>query len=148
MSYGGYSALHALGRSPELYRCGISFAGPTDWHAMYRQSDVADYKQATRHWREQIGDPSKDEAMLKAISPVYFADKITAPVLIIQGKKDQRVPQVQARIMVEALEKAGRKPQTLFLSGVGHNYGQPKDREEIYNATVEFLEKHLGPGVP
>ena len=55
---------------------------------------------------------------------------------------------MQARIMEAALEKAGRKPQTLYLSGVGHHYGQPKDREDIYRTTVEFLEKHLGPGVP
>jgi dipeptidyl aminopeptidase/acylaminoacyl peptidase len=107
MSYGGYSALFALGRSPGLYRCGISFAGVTDWPAMYEDSDVAESKSAKRYWREQIGDPDKED--LKVISPINFADKITAPVLIIQGKRDARVPQDQARRMIAALETAGSR---------------------------------------
>jgi dipeptidyl aminopeptidase/acylaminoacyl peptidase len=147
-SYGGYSTLFGLGRNPELYRCGISCAGVTDWPAIYEDSDVAENKLARKYWRDQIGDPTKDLARLRAISPAYFADKITAPVLIIQGKEDPRVPQDQAKRMIAALEKAGRKPESLFLGGVGHNYGQQKDRLKIFNAVVAFLEKNLGPGVP
>jgi dipeptidyl aminopeptidase/acylaminoacyl peptidase len=146
MSYGGYSTLFALGRTPGLYRCGISFAGVTDWPAMYEDSDVAESKAAKRYWREQIGDPGKED--LKVISPINFADKITAPVLIIQGKRDTRVPQDQAKRMIAALEKAGNKPQSLFLSDVGHNFGDQKKRTEIYKTMVDFLEKNLGPGVP
>lgn len=146
-SYGGYSALFALGRTPELYRCGISIAGVTDWFAMFRQSDVADYKQATRYWREQIGDPGKEEQRLKDISPVYFADRIAAPVLIIQGKEDRRVPPAQARAMIAALEKTGRKPESLFIGGLGHSQGDYPKRLQVFRAVVDFLEKNLGPGV-
>ncbi len=106
-SYGGYSALFALGHNPELYRCGISYAGVTDWPAIYNDSDVAENKAAKQYWREQIGDPDKDKDMLRAVSPVNFADKIVAPVLIMQGRKDQRVPQDQAKRMIAALENAG-----------------------------------------
>jgi dipeptidyl aminopeptidase/acylaminoacyl peptidase len=147
-SYGGYSALFALGHNPELYRCGISYAGVTDWPAIYEDSDVAESKMASRYWREQIGDPKTDLDRLRAASPVNFAEKITAPVLIIQGKADQRVPQDQAKRMIAALEKTGRKPESLFLGGVGHNYGQEKDRVQIFNRVIAFLEKNLGPGVP
>ncbi|HEY5552525.1 MAG TPA: prolyl oligopeptidase family serine peptidase [Opitutaceae bacterium] len=147
-SYGGYSALFGLGKNPELYRCGISFAGVTDWPAIYEDSDVAESKLAKKYWREQIGDPEKDRINLRAISPVYFADQITAPVLIIQGKQDQRVPQDQAKRMISALEKVGRKPESLILSRLGHNLGQESDRNQIFKAIVEFLEKNLGPGVP
>jgi len=146
-SYGGYSALFGLGHNPELYRCGISLFGITDWLAFFDKSDIADYKTAKRHWREQLGDPEKDRVDLQAISPVNFADKITAPVLIIQGKQDQRVPQDQAKRMIAALTKAGRKPESLFMANLGHTYGNEKQRTEIYNAVVAFLEKNLGPGV-
>lgn len=148
MSYGGYSTLFALGHNPELYRCGISFAGVTDWPAIYEESDVAENKMARKYWRDQIGDPEKDLTRLRTISPVNFADKITAPVLIIQGKQDQRVPQDQAKRMVTALEKVGRPPTSLIISGVGHDFGQQRHRIQIFSAMVEFLEKHLGPGVP
>jgi dipeptidyl aminopeptidase/acylaminoacyl peptidase len=147
-SYGGYSALFALGHNPELYRCGISMAGVTDWPAIYEDSDVADDKTAKKYWRDQIGDPEKDKINLREISPVNFADKITAPVLIIQGKRDQRVPQSQAKRMIEALEKVGRKPESLFLADVGHEYGNEQKRIETYKALVAFLEKNLGAGVP
>jgi dipeptidyl aminopeptidase/acylaminoacyl peptidase len=145
-SYGGYSTLFALGRSPDLYRCGISIAGVTDWPAMYEDSDVAENKAAKRYWQEQIGDPNKDD--LRNISPVNFADKIVARVLIIQGKKDQRVPQDQAKRMIAALEKEGRKPESLFLSDVGHNFGNERKRTETYSRIITFLEANLGPGVP
>lgn len=148
ISYGGYSALFALGHNPDLYRCGISYAGVTDWPAIYNTSDVADYKEAKQHWKEQIGDPTKDMDTLRAISPVNFADKITAPVLIIQGKRDVRVPPDQAKRMIAALEKAGRKPESLFIADIGHTYGREKERLQSFKAIVDFLEKNLGPGVP
>ncbi len=145
-SYGGYSTLFALGHNPELYRCGVSLAGVTDWQAMYEDSDVAENKAAKRYWREQIGDPNKED--LRLISPISFPEKIKAPVLIIQGKKDQRVPQDQARRMIAALEKTGNKPQSLFLSDVGHSFGNEQKRTEIYKTVTAFLETNLGPGVP
>ena len=147
MSYGGYSTLFALGTTPELYRCGISVAGVTDWPGIYEDSDATESKLARKYWREQIGDPDRDQTRLRSISPVNFADKITAPVLIIQGKRDQRVPQDQARRMIAALDKAGHKPESLFLSNLGHNFGDEKQRTEIYKAVVAFLDKNLGPGV-
>ncbi len=146
-SYGGYSALFGLGRTPDLYRCGISIAGVTDWLAIYADSDAAESKAAKRYWREQIGDPVKDQYDLNAISPVNFADKITAPVLIIQGKEDPRVPQDQAKRMVAALDKVGRKPESLFIPKLGHSLGNEKQRTEIFKAVAAFLEKNLGPGV-
>lgn len=149
ISYGGYSTLFALGKSPGLYRCGISAAGVTDWPAIYEDSDAAESKAAKRYWREQIGDPDKDQYDLQSISPVNFAGQIIAPLLIIQGKEDRRVPPDQANRMVAALQKAGRPPETLFMPKMGHNYGQDQaQREKVYTAIVTFLEKHLDPGVP
>lgn len=147
MSYGGYSALFGLGQNPGLYRCGISVAGVTDWLAFLDDSDIDEYRSAKRHWREQLGDPEKDREKLRAASPVNLADQIKAPLLIIQGRSDKRVPQDQAKRMITALAKTGREPESLLMSRLGHNYGDQKQRTEIYTRMVEFLEKHLGPGV-
>lgn len=147
-SYGGYSALFALGTSPDLYRCGISMAGVTDWLDIFeRRRHDSDYKRANEYWREQIGDPEKDAEKLRAASPVTFADKITAPVLIIQGKEDRIVPPQQANLMIAALEKNGSKPERLFLSKVGHNFGDEKARLILFKRVIEFLTKNLGAGV-
>jgi dipeptidyl aminopeptidase/acylaminoacyl peptidase len=69
-------------------------------------------------------------------------------VLIIQGKEDVRVPQDQAKRMVSALEKVGRKPESLFIPNLGHSYGDEKQRLRIFQSVVTFLETNLGPGVP
>lgn len=147
-SYGGYSALFALGHNPDLYRCGISYAGVTDWPAIFddRRSE-SEYKQAYRYWTEQIGNPDTESDFLRAISPVNFAEKITAPVLIIQGKDDRTVPPEQAKLMIAALKKAGQKPESLFVAHQGHNFANARGRLEIFKSVVAFLEKNLGPGV-
>ena len=145
-SYGGYSALYALGQSPGLYCCGISIAGVTDWVSIYKNLDDPEYVFAREHWIKEIGDPEKDEEILKAISPVNFADKIVAPLLIIQGKEDKRVPQKQAKKMIAALENAGRKPESLFISEEGHSFRREKARIQEFKAIEAFLAKHLGPG--
>ncbi|HVT72202.1 MAG TPA: alpha/beta fold hydrolase [Lacunisphaera sp.] len=147
-SYGGYSALFGAGRNPELYRCAVSFAGVTDWQTILNdlKHDPA-YKNAYRYWKREVGDPSHDSAFLAGISPVNFADKITAPVLIIQGKDDQTVPQDQAKRMIAALDKVGRKPTSLFISDLGHSFGNEKQRKQIFEAVDKFLAANLGPGV-
>lgn len=147
-SYGGYSALFALGKNPDLYRCGVSIAGVTDWMDIFgdRKHD-SDYRAANAHWRQQIGDPETEAERLRAVSPVSFADKILAPVLIIQGKDDRIVPPRQARLMIDALEKAGHPPESLFVPNQGHSLAGSKGRLAIFQALVAFLEKNLGPGV-
>jgi dipeptidyl aminopeptidase/acylaminoacyl peptidase len=144
-SFGGYSALYGLGESSDLYCCGISIAGVTDWFGLYKEIDPA-YDLARRYWRKNVGDPEEDEAKLRAISPVNFANKITAPVLIIHGKNDRVVPLRQARKMVSALENAGRKPESLFIPDEGHGFMHEEARVQEYKAIEAFLAKHLGPG--
>jgi len=143
--YGGYSALYALGKNPDLYRCGISIAGVTDWVSIYKNLSDPDDKFSREYWIEEIGDPETDESKLGAVSPVNFAEKITAPVLIIQGKDDRIVPQKQAKKMIAALEKAGRKPESLFVAGEKHVFRKEKSLLREYKAIETFLAKHLGP---
>jgi dipeptidyl aminopeptidase/acylaminoacyl peptidase len=145
-SYGGYSALFALGKSQGLYCCGISIAGVSDWYSLYKKFDNPEDKLAREHWVREIGDPEKDEEKLKAISPFYFADKIIAPVLIIHGKDDRIVPLKQAKKIISELEKTGRKPETLFISNEGHGFAKEKSRVAEYRAIEAFLAKYLGPG--
>ena len=147
-SYGGYSALFALGHNPGLFKCGISIAGVTDWMKIYHSLDDPEYKYARKYWKEHIGDPRTDEAFLRSISPVNFADKITAPLLMIQGTEDFVVPPEQAHEMVAALESAGRRPQSLFISDDTHYLSSARARRQGYAAIEAFLEQNLGAGVP
>jgi dipeptidyl aminopeptidase/acylaminoacyl peptidase len=140
-SFGGYSALFALGKSRDLYRCGISIAGVTDWLAIFKDIDP-EFDQAKRFWREAISDPENEERM-KEISPVNFAGDIKAPVLIIQGKLDFRVNPRQAKSMIAALEKAGNSPEALFVPNEGHGMHREESRVAVFKAIEVFLAKHL-----
>jgi dipeptidyl aminopeptidase/acylaminoacyl peptidase len=147
-SYGGYSALFALGRNPDLYCCGISIAGVTDWLALGQDMVSGEYKYAWEYWNQQVGDPKIDEDFFKSISPVNFADKITAPVLLIQGKNDRTIPSKQANAMIDALEAAGHPPESLFIAHEGHGFTSTESRIAVFKAIDAFLAKNLGPGAP
>jgi len=142
--YGGYSALFALGNNPDLYRCGVSIGGVTDWAEMFEDNADTDYRRARSYWRREIGDPGADQALLRSISPVSFAGRITAPVLIIQCKEDDRVPLVQAKAMIEALEKAGHAPETLVIPKEDHTILHTEARTAEFRRIAEFLGKYLG----
>jgi dipeptidyl aminopeptidase/acylaminoacyl peptidase len=144
-SYGGFAALFALGHNPELYRCGISIAGVTDWTDIIKERRGEEYKYAYLHFREWVGDPKLNQEFLSGISPVNFAAKITAPLFIVQGKDDRTVPPKQARKMVDALEKAGRPPQTLYFSNEGHSFTKEKNRAKLFAEIEKFLAKNLAP---
>ncbi len=144
-SYGGFAALFALGHNPELYRCGVSVCGVTDWAGIIKERRGEEYKYAYAHFREWIGDPKLNPEFLADISPVNFAVKITAPVFIVQGKEDRIVPPKQARKMVSALKKAGRPPQTLYFSNEGHGFSHEKNRTKFYGELEQFLARHLAP---
>ena len=147
-SYGGYSALFALGKSPGLYQCGISINGVTDWSEMLdRTTHDPILIFARERWTQEIGDPEDNESRLREISPVSFADKITVPALIIQARDDRTVPQSQARKMAAAMKDAGHPAEMLFLKEGGHSLTHSQERLEAYTTVVSFLEKYLGPGV-
>ena len=143
--YGGYSALFALGKNPGLYRCGISIDGITDWVRLIKGMSGEEKQFERQHWVEQLGDPKTDTAYLENVSPVDFADKITAPVLIIHGKEDRVVPPKQSHVMISALEKAGHEPESLFLSNQGHMPFYEKARTEAFKRIEAFLAKNLTP---
>lgn len=117
----------------------------TDWADIIKERKGEEYRFAYLHWREWIGDPKHDAAFLASISPVNFADKITAPLFIVQGKEDRTVPPKQARKMVEALGKAGRPPQVLYFAGEGHSFRQEKNRVKLLTEMEKFLAKNLAP---
>jgi dipeptidyl aminopeptidase/acylaminoacyl peptidase len=145
-SYGGYSTLFALGRTPELYRCGIDVAGVTDWPALMKNRDRDEYKIAYAHWVERVGDLKDDTTLgrLAAASPVNFADQIKAPLLIVHGDRDATVPVAQTKAMVAALTRAGHKPETLFFGKLGHAIPRDKDGVAFLNRLETFLAAHLG----
>lgn len=141
-SFGGYSALMGLVPEPDLYKCGINIAGVTDWATLIK--DKAEmFPQSYAHNLSLVGNPKKDAETLKAISPVHLAGRIKAPVLIIHGRDDPAVPFTQAKLLVQALEKAGRPYELMSKYNEQHGLRDFSNRVEMYRRVEDFLQKHL-----
>lgn len=141
-SYGGYSALMGLATTPELYRCGISLAGVTDWNELIKQGRDA-YPEDYKGIEGMLGDPLKDGEELRAVSPVNQADKFRAPVLIVHGTDDPVVPYAQATAMVAALDRAKKPYEFAAKKNEMHGLANAKNREEFYTRVEQFLAKNL-----
>jgi len=144
-SYGGYSALWGATRTPELYRCAIDISGPADWTAMLKYAKNGELKAAYAFASERIGSLKDEPERLKEISPVNFAAEVRAPILIIQGSIDQRVPEVQAREMIEALRSQGKTCESIFFANEDHGFRYEKNLIQEFRAVGEFLKKNLPP---
>lgn len=108
-SFGGFSVLKQLQRSPELYRCGINWVGVADWHRqMERQPPY--WWAFTDGYYAFYGDPRTPEgvAELKRISPIHALEKIRVPLLLFHGKNDVRVPVEDSEDVAAGLRRLGR----------------------------------------
>jgi dipeptidyl aminopeptidase/acylaminoacyl peptidase len=144
-SYGGYAALWAMVKTPELFKCAIAGVAVTDM-VYQNTSRNTDYVAAgnARTWLRLLGVKTFDETIVKEISPVNYADKIKGAVFLWSGLQDRRVPPEQMQRMAEALTKAGNPPkQFLQKTEEGHGYGKPENRIELHNKMLGFLKEQL-----
>jgi dienelactone hydrolase len=151
-SYGGYATLMGLARHPELYRCGVAAMAPTDLMRLvegswWTRDDV--YDEVRRYdLPTMVGDPKTDADMLRAHSPVLQAARIKAPVLLVHGERDRRVPPVHAHDMRKALQAAGNEPEWLTFDLEGHGWFKPENKLAYARRVEEFLGRHLGASRP
>ncbi len=143
-SYGGYAALMGLVKDPAQYRCGVAFAAVSDPRHMFNMhwSDISD--EGRRFGlRQLIGDPQGDAAQMIATSPVEQAAKITAPVLLLHGGKDRRVPIENGEKMRDALQKAGKQVQWVTYPDEGHGFARWENEVDYWKRVEAFLGQHL-----
>lgn len=145
-SYGGYAVMMGLARDSDRWRCGINFVGVTDINLMFdiTWSDFA-YGDFIRYTaKDMIGDPDKDAARLKAASPLENAARIKAPVLMVYGAQDRRVPLVFGEKMRDALRAQGTPVEWEVYSDEAHGFLLEKNRYDFYGRVAKFLENNLG----
>jgi dienelactone hydrolase len=145
LSYGGYAALAAGAFSPDKYKCVASVAGISDLERMLK-SDRRKYGRghwAISYWERQYGGDDFDWDKLEAISPINFADRFEAPVLLVHGRQDTVVPIEQSKRMQSALRKADKDVTLRELKGEDHWLSYGDSRLETLRALAAFIEEHL-----
>ncbi len=137
-SYGGFMVLAGLAFHPELWSAGISICGIANFRTFLEKTGP--YR---RGWRAaEYGDPVEDAEFLDRISPIHHADKISAPLLVIQGANDPRVPADEAEQIVHAVSRAGGVAQYMLFKDEGHGIVKLENRLKAWESVVRFLEKY------
>lgn len=148
-SYGGYATLMGLVNDPELFRCGIEWAGVTDIELMYTGTWFSKSDLSTGYLRYgmpiMIGDRVKDAAQLKATSPIHQAARIRQPLLLAYGGKDTRVPMHHGELFRAAVERTNKQVEWVEYDNEGHGWSRPGNRIDFWQRVENFLNRHIGP---
>lgn len=143
-SYGGYATLAGLAFTPNLYACGVDYVGVSNLFTFMKTIPPywAPYLQMMY---TMVGNPniSADSVMMYNYSPVFHADKITAPLFIAQGKNDPRVNINESNQMVDALKKRNVDVEYMVKENEGHGFHNEENQIDFYTAMDAFFAKHL-----
>lgn len=141
-SYGGYMVAAALAFEPEVFDVGIDIFGVTNW--------VRTLEQIPAWWGaerdslyDELGDPATDGERLRKISPLFHAKNIKRPLLVVQGKNDPRVLQVESDELVAAVKANGVPVEYIVFPDEGHGFQRRENRITASDAYVKFLDAHL-----
>lgn len=142
-SYGGYATLEGITREPELYACAVDYCGVSNIFTFLEA--IPPYWEPLRAMvHEMIGDPVRDADHLRAVSPLFHADRIRCPLLVAQGANDPRVPQAESDQIVAALRDRGVEVEYLVKEDEGHGFANEENQFDFYRSMERFLTEHLG----
>ncbi len=146
-SYGGYMVLAALAFKPEEFAVGVDIFGVANW--VRTLQNIPPYWESQRKaLYAEIGDPVKDLEMLRATSPLFHADKITKPLIVLQGKNDPRVLKAESDEIVDAIKKKKGVVEYIVFDNEGHGFTKKENELRAYKAILDFLEKYLRKAAP
>jgi dipeptidyl aminopeptidase/acylaminoacyl peptidase len=138
-SYGGFMVLAALTTYPDLWAAGVDLVGIANFVTFLENTGPW-----RRHLREvEYGSLEHDREFLESISPIHKVERIQAPLLVVHGANDPRVPISEAEQMVERLRALGRTVEFVRLEDEGHQIAKLKNKLHVFPLVSEFLQRHV-----
>ncbi|MEW6049739.1 MAG: S9 family peptidase [Candidatus Zixiibacteriota bacterium] len=137
-SYGGYVVLGMITEYPDLFAAAVDEVGIANFVTFLQ--NTAAYRRALR---EAEYGPLSDSAFLREISPIWKADRIKTPLLVVHGANDPRVPISEARQIIKAIQDNGGVVDSLIFADEGHGSSKRVNIIAEYRKQVEFFGKHL-----
>jgi len=144
-SYGGYATLAGLAFTPELFACGVDIVGPSNIFTLL-ESIPPYWESARAYLHGMVGDPETEEGkkLIEEASPLFSAEQINKPLLIIQGANDPRVKKAEADQIAIAMRDRGKEVSYLLADDEGHGFAKPTNRMAMYAEIEKFLAGVLG----
>jgi len=129
--------------TPEEFDVGVNLFGVTNW--------IRTLKSIPPYWESfrealylELGDPfSADSVRLKQISPLFHTDKVTKPLIVLQGAKDPRVLQVESDEIVAGVKRNNVPVEYVLFEDEGHGFVKKENQIKAYRSVVQFLDKYL-----
>ena len=141
-SYGGYMTLAALTLQPDAFKAGVDLFGISNWSRTLLNIPAWWGSQKDALYAE-MGDPKADSVRLRRISPLFHADRIKAPLMVLQGANDPRVLQVESDEIVAAAKRNGVPVEYVVFPDEGHGFVKKENEIAGYTRVIAFLDKYL-----
>ncbi|MGH9748034.1 MAG: S9 family peptidase [Candidatus Acidiferrales bacterium] len=138
-SYGGFMTLMAIGKTPDVWAAGVSSYGIINWYTMLQHEDP----RLQEYEKSLLGDPEKDRAIYEADSPLKYIRDAKAPLLVLQGENDIRVPKEEAEQVVQILKDSGKTVDAHFYPAEGHGFAKRENQIDAIRRTVEWFDRYL-----
>jgi dipeptidyl aminopeptidase/acylaminoacyl peptidase len=138
-SYGGFMTLMALAMYPDRWAAGVSVVGVVSWKTMYdtTRGDLREYLV------REFGDPTRDAERYRDRSPLTHVSKIEAPLLVLQGENDPRVPISEADQIVAGLRSAGKMHEYYVYKGEGHGFRTRDNMIDSVRRAGAWFDRYL-----
>jgi dipeptidyl aminopeptidase/acylaminoacyl peptidase len=138
-SYGGYMTLMAIGKKPELWAAAVEQYGIINWFTMLEHEDpfLQEYEKSL------LGDPVKDREVYENASPIKFIRQAKAPLLVLQGENDIRVPKEEAEQVVAIYKETGRTVDSHVYPQEGHGFAKRENQIDAITRTVAWFDRYL-----
>lgn len=145
-SYGGFMVMAALTSQPEAFEVGVNLFGVTNWLRTL-QSIPPWWESFREALYQEMGDPSTaDSIRLHRISPLFHAENVVKPVMVLQGAQDPRVLQVESDEIVAAVKQNGVPVEYVLFEDEGHGFVKKENEIEAYGKILAFLDQYLREG--
>jgi dipeptidyl aminopeptidase/acylaminoacyl peptidase len=144
-SYGGYMVLAALAFKPEEFAVGVDLFGVSNW-VRTLQSIPPYWESFRKSLYKEIGDPNTDLENLRAVSPLFHADKIVKPLIVLQGANDPRVIKPESDEIVDNIKKRGGVVEYVLFDNEGHGFTKKANEIRAYKGILDFLDRYLKNG--
>ena len=138
-SYGGYMTLMAVGKTPDVWAAAVEEYGIINWLTMLQHEDpfLQEYEKSL------LGDPVKDRGIYEDDSPLKYIRNAKAPLLVLQGDNDIRVPKEEAEQVAQTLKGAGKTVDAHYYPNEGHGFAKRENQIDAIQRTIEWFDRYL-----
>jgi dipeptidyl aminopeptidase/acylaminoacyl peptidase len=138
-SYGGFMTLMAIGKDPGLWSAAVDMYGIINWESMLKSSDPS----LNEYLKGLLGDPEKFRQVYVADSPITYIRNEKAPLLVLQGDNDPRVPREEAQQVVDILKREGRVVDVHYYPDEGHGFVKRENQIDATRRAIAWFDTYL-----